>query len=133
MQQIHQPMKRLLMIAMMLCVTGLAAKAQTPVKQTIRITPDQVPMAVKQTYEKDFSALPEDGYWMVYTETTQEGRRTATKPIWYSYHKRSKSERIEDRFLPNGALESAKGIDRDKFNLSDSVSLDSDRKKVGTD
>ncbi len=117
----------------MLCVLGVTAQAQTPVKQSIRIKQEQVPMAVMQTYEKDFSALPEDGYWMVYTETTQEGRRTATKPIWYSYHKRSKSERIEVRFLPNGTLESAKGIDRDKYNLSDSVPSDGDKKKVGTD
>jgi hypothetical protein len=121
------------MMVMMLCVLGVVAQAQTPVRQTIRITPDQVPLAVKQTYDRDFNSLPEDGYWMVYTETTQEGKRTATKPLWYSYHKRSKSDRIEVRFLPNGAFESAKGIDRNKYNVSDSVSLDGDKRKVGTE
>ncbi len=118
---------------MMLCMLGVVAQAQTPVRQTIRITPDQVPLAVKQTYDRDFNSLPEDGYWAVYTETTQEGKRTATKPLWYSYHKRSKSDRIEVRFLPNGVLESAKGIDRNKYSVSDSVSLDGDKKKLGTE
>jgi hypothetical protein len=122
-------MKKIVITMMVCMLTGGVLFAQAPAKQSIRITPEQVPMAVRQSYEKDFGALPEDGYWMVYAETTPEGKRTATKPLWYSYNKRGKGERIELRFLPTGEISSAKGIDRSKYQVSDSISLD--KKKIG--
>ncbi|HEY9047264.1 MAG TPA: hypothetical protein VIN08_15270 [Ohtaekwangia sp.] len=121
-------MKKILVTGMMMCLLMIAI-AQAPVKQSIRITAEQVPLAVQQAYEKDFGALPEDGYWTVYTETKPDGARTAAKPLWYCYTKRSKSEKIELRFLPTGELTSAKGIDKTKYNLSDSIPIE--KKKIG--
>lgn len=105
-------MKKLrLVLTAMLLPLGLAL-AQTPVKESIRIPLDQVPAAVRQAFEKDFGVIPQDGYWSAYIEKTSGNRGTTAKPLWYSYSKRNRSEKIEVRFLPSGELTLAKGINK---------------------
>jgi hypothetical protein len=105
-------MKKLrLVLTVMLLPIGLAL-AQTPMKESIRIPLDQVPAAVRQAFEKDFGVIPQDGYWSAYIEKTSGNRGTTAKPLWYSYNKRNRSEKIEVRFLPSGELTLAKGVNK---------------------
>lgn len=101
--------KAILIVAIAVLSIG-SAMAQSPVKKTIKIPVEQVPMAVRTAYEKDFGSIPQDGYWMAYITTTLEGSRTVATPIWYSYNKRSKEVKAEVRFSPAGELISSKGV-----------------------
>jgi hypothetical protein len=102
-------MKKILMTFMMAGMFGVAL-SQAPVKQTIKLMVDQIPLVIRQAYEKDFGTLPTDG-WSAQVETTPDGNRTATKPLYYAYSKREGGKKVEIRFSPTGEVTSVKGVD----------------------
>jgi hypothetical protein len=67
-------------------VTGIvnAMNAQS-LKKTERINDDQVPVIIRAAFEKDFGKIPEEGYWTANFIVEQEGKRSAAKPLSYSY------------------------------------------------
>ncbi|HEY3405449.1 MAG TPA: hypothetical protein VGK59_18830 [Ohtaekwangia sp.] len=120
-------MKKIIVVIGMVMFAG-AAMAQSAVRQSVKIPVEQVPLAVRQAYEKDFGTLPQEGYWMAFVESTADGKRTATTPLWYSYNnKKSKSEKIEIKFTPKGELTSVKGVEAPTHNASEEGS----EKKTG--
>lgn len=119
-------MKKLMMAGLVCILTTGGLFAQ--VRQTVKIPVDQVPMSVRNTFEKDFSSnVPTDGYWSVEVETKRDRDRTAAKPLWYTYNKRNKKEKIEIRFSPQGELTSSTGVDKGSNTVSDSP----EKKKIG--
>ena len=113
-------MKKIIVVVAMLLMTGVAGAQSGAVRQSVKILADQVPVAVRQAFEKDFGTVPQDGYWLAFIESSADGNRTANKALWYSYNsKKSKSEKIEIRFTPGGELTSVKGVDRPNPNASD--------------
>lgn len=121
-------MKKIIVVMGMVLLAG-SATAQHAVRQSVKIPVEQVPLSVRQAYEKDFGTLPQEGYWMAFVESSADGKRTATTPLWYSYNnKKSKSEKIEIRFSPKGELTSVKGVDKPNHNASEEGNTD---KKTG--
>jgi len=115
-------MKKIFVVVVVMLMAGAALAQSGAVRQSVKILADQVPVAVRQAFEKDFGAVPQDGYWMAFIESSADGKRTATKPLWYSYNsKKSKSEKIEIRFTPAGELTAVKGVDHPNHNASDQI------------
>ena len=88
-----------------LCVVGQA------LRKTEKIDQSQVPMAIQLAFENDFGTIPKDGYWTANFIVERENRRSVAKPLSYTYHKKSKSEKIEIRYLATGELDFAKGVE----------------------
>jgi hypothetical protein len=76
--------------------------------ESTRVTPEQVPAAVLQAYEKEIGSLPEGGTWTVRIKRSTDKRTTT--PVWYKYTNRNAEEKIEVRFSPSGEIEEAKGV-----------------------
>jgi hypothetical protein len=81
-----------------------------PVKKAERIKEEEVPVAVRLAFENDFGKIPEDGYWIVHFNVTNEGGKTTAKPISYTFRKGSKGDKIEVRYSPEGNLDTSKGL-----------------------
>lgn len=94
---------KLLLVVVLLSVSSVMAQG---VRQVVKIPLTQVPLAVQQSFEKDFGAIPEDGYWEAFVVTAKDGTRTYARPVWYSYNKRTakRTEKVEVRFSPEGAV-----------------------------
>lgn len=83
-----------------------------PVKKAERIKEEEVPVAVRIAFENDFGKIPEDGFWIVHFNVTNEGGKTTAKPISYTFRKGNKGDKIEVRYSPEGKLESSKGLNK---------------------
>jgi hypothetical protein len=81
-----------------------------PVKKAERIKEEEVPVAVRLAFENDFGKIPEDGYWIVHFNVTNEGGKTTAKPISYTFRKGNKGDKIEVRYSPDGKLDTSKGL-----------------------
>jgi len=101
-------MKKLMLTLTFATMLGIAAMAQ--VKKTEKIQLDEVPVAVRLAFEKDFGKIPEDGSWSVSYTMVTEGNRTSARPIWYQYSKGKGSDKVEVRYTPEAKLESSKGL-----------------------
>ena len=117
-------MKRIFMTIVMAGICS-AVFPQAPVKQNIKLLVDQIPLLVRQAYEKDFGVLPTEG-WSAQVETTPDGNRTATKPLYYAYSKKEGGKKVEIRFTPTGEVTSVKGIDNPIHQTNDRDSATSD-------
>jgi hypothetical protein len=69
-------------------------------------------VVVRLAFENDFGNIPEGGYWSVNFVTIRQGSKTIAQPKWYSYLKRTKSEKIEARYSPEGELQFVKGLEK---------------------
>ena len=78
--------------------------AQSIIEKNKKISKDEVPAAVKQTFLKDHSDLEDKGYWQVfYTEKTENGKTVFT-PEYYTFTgKKTEKSRVDDSTA--GALE----------------------------
>ena len=117
-------MKKIIVAFGMLLLATFSFGQTKPVKQSVKIPVDQVPLSVRQSLEKDFGTLSDDGYWVAFVESSADGKRTATKPLWYSYNNKKGSEKVEIRFLPNGEISSVRGVEKPNHNASDQKSSD---------
>jgi hypothetical protein len=102
-------MKKLLIVALLLMTQAGLVQAQES-QESVSIKSEQVPLIVKQAYEKDYGTLPETGHWSVQVNRTMQGNRTSITPLWYSFKKRDKKEKIEVRISPEGVITETKGI-----------------------
>lgn len=87
-------------------------------RKTERIEADQVPVAIQQSLKVDFGSIPPDGYWTATFIIEQTGSRAAAKPLFYTYHKKDSSQKIEVRYTADGKLDSVKGLDKQKSDNS---------------
>jgi hypothetical protein len=90
-------------------ITSLTAQA---LKKTEKIAGEQVPVAIRAAFEKDFGKIPEEGYWTANFIVENEGRRSMAKPLSYTYHKKNKSEKIEVRYTADAKLDYVKGLEK---------------------
>jgi hypothetical protein len=101
-------MKKII-IAALLVISAQFSFAQQ-ITESVQVTSEQVPVAVRQAYEKEIGSIPEDGTWTVRVKrSTALGKASAT-PVWYKYTNRKDKEKIEVRFSPEGEIEEAKGV-----------------------
>jgi len=103
-------MKKIL-FAFALVLTSVSISLAQHVK-TASLKEDEVPVAVRNSFKKDFGEIPDKGLWMVSYSVSTEGNRTAAKPVAYTFIKRNKPQKIEVRYTPEGKLESVKGIEK---------------------
>jgi hypothetical protein len=78
--------------------------------ESLKITLDQVPAAVKKSYEKEFGEIPQEGKWTVRVTRTNENGRAVTNPVSYSYTNKVNKEKTEVRFSPEGEVLNSKGL-----------------------
>lgn len=83
-------------------------------RQTKRIEDNQVPVAVQVAFEEDFGQVPSDGYWTSSFTVENDGFKSIAKPLSYTFRKKSKNEKIEVVYTPEGKLEYAKGLEKSK-------------------
>jgi hypothetical protein len=102
-------MKKIFFAFALLMLSVVAAMSQE-LKKTSTITEQEVPVAVRNAFDKEFGKVPAEGKWSVTFSLRNEGARTVASPLWYTYFKKDKKEKIEVRYTPEGKLESSKGI-----------------------
>ncbi len=108
-------MKTSFLIIVMLAIAATSSAAQS-LRKTEKISPDQVPASIRGAFENDFGKIPDDGYWAATFTVEREGARSTAKPLYYSFHKRNKSEKIEVRYTADGKLDFAKGLEKKSGN-----------------
>lgn len=97
----------------LLCLTVQAVIAQNvPVKKTATITENEVPAAVRSSFEKDFGIVPAGGIWAVHFSTTQQEGKAVATPLWYTFSKREEGGKLEVKYFPTGKLKSYKGLEK---------------------
>jgi hypothetical protein len=83
-----------------------------PVKKVERIKEEEVPVAVRIAFENDFGKIPENGTWTVNFTVANEGGKSIAKPVYYTFKKGSKADKIEVRYSPEGKLDSVHGLQK---------------------
>lgn len=93
---------------------GLAAisVAGQALRKTERIDQNQVPVAIRLAFENEFGKIPVDGYWTASFIVEKDNSRSVAKPLSYTYHKKTKSEKIEIRYTAAGELDYATGLEK---------------------
>jgi hypothetical protein len=91
---------------------GLAIAANAPLRETIKVPIEQVPVSVRNAFEKDFGTAPDGGYWTALVEKEASNGRTIVTPINYSFVKKVKGNKIEVKYTPTGTLESFSGLEK---------------------
>jgi hypothetical protein len=102
-------MKKMILIVLFAAVAGVgSAFAQSVNERSKRITKDEVPAAVKQSFLKDYSDIEDKGYWRVYyTEKTENGKTVFT-PERYTFNGKKDGEKVELTYNTEGILETPK-------------------------
>jgi hypothetical protein len=104
-------MKKSAWFLVSMCLLSVVAFGQSMAnKKKAKIDENEVPVAVRSSFERDFGQTPKDGAWFVYFSTTQKEGRMVASPIWYTFTSNSAADKIEVRYLPDGKLKSAHGI-----------------------
>jgi hypothetical protein len=103
-------MKKILFAFVFVLAAASLALAQHVKTSTLK--EDEVPVAVRISFKKDFGEIPAKGLWMVSYSVHEDGGRTAATPVAYTFIKRNKPQKIEVRYTPEGKLESVKGIEK---------------------
>jgi hypothetical protein len=94
-----------------LLITSNVLTAQG-LKKTEKINDDQVPLIIREAFEKDFGPIPDGGYWMSTFTVEQQGPRSVAKPLSFTFHKKNESEKIEVKYAANGKLAAFQGLER---------------------
>lgn len=84
--------------------------AQIPVQQTVDVKLEQIPLSVKNAFEKDFDQQLTDGSWKVHLTRTNQAGKTVTEAEWYSFSTGNKKDKKEARYSPSGVLILNKGM-----------------------
>ena len=96
------------LFAVMVC--GISAFAQSANEKSKKVTKEEVPVAVIQAFEKDFSKLEDKGSWKVYfTEKSEDGKTVFTAER-YIFSGKENGEKISLTYSPTGTLENSKGV-----------------------
>lgn len=102
-------MKKIFFVFALVLVSAATLMAQG-LKKTTTIQEQEVPVAVRKAFDKEFGKVPAEGNWSVTFSLQNEGAKTVATPLWYTYFKKDKKEKIEVRYTPEGKLESSKGL-----------------------
>jgi hypothetical protein len=102
------------MLLLILVASLFGTTVAQSLRQTKRIEDNQVPVAVQLAFEEDFGQIPSGGYWTSSFTIENDGFKSIAKPLSYAFHKKSKNEKIEVVYTPDGKLESAKGLEKTK-------------------
>lgn len=104
-------MKRSVIIALFAVIAcGGTAFAQNAFEKSKKLSKEEVPVAVLQAFEKDFSNLQDKGFWtLYYIEKTAEGKTIFT-PERYTFTGKNNGEKVILTYSANGTLESSKGV-----------------------
>ena len=87
-----------------------SAGAQNISEKSKKLTKDEVPVAVMQAFQKDFSTLEDKGTWKAhYTEQTENGKTIFTAE-YYTFTGKNNGEKVLLTFSPEGALQNSKGV-----------------------
>lgn len=98
---------------------GLSATvAAQSLRKTEKIDDNQVPLEIQKAFENDFGKTPAGGYWTATFTVERDGVRSVAKPLAYTYHKKSRSEKIEVQYTADGKLDFAKGLEKTKDSSS---------------
>lgn len=101
-------MKKIIASALLIISAQLSFAQE--LSESVRMSPEQVPVVILQAYEKEIGTVPEGGTWTVRIKrSTIQGKATTT-PIWYTYTNRKNKEKIEVKFSPEGEIEHSKGV-----------------------
>jgi hypothetical protein len=103
-------MKKILVsLALIICSV---ASVLAQVEKTVVVKEDEVPVAVRIAFKKDFNLVSETGNWkLTYAMSSQDGKNIAT-PLVYSYAKKEDGKKIAIKYTPEGKLTSFKGVDK---------------------
>lgn len=104
-------MKKTSLLIIAFTFVSVVAFSQS-LRKTEKIKDDQVPVAILEAFQHDFGKIPDNGYWTANIEVSRDGARQIVKPLAYIFHKKASGEKIEVRYLPDGKLESAKGLEK---------------------
>ena len=115
--KLNYNMKRVFLIALFAAGVGvISAFAQNTFEKSKKLSKDEVPVAVMQTFQKDFSNLDDKGSWkLYYTERTENGKTVFT-PEYYTFTGKNNGEKVELKFSTSGALASSKGVTQGSTN-----------------
>ena len=92
----------------------ISAFAQNTFEKSKKLSKDEVPVAVMQSFQKDFGNLEDKGSWKLhYTEKTENGKTVFT-PERYIFFGKDNGEKISLSYSPSGTLESSTGADNAK-------------------
>lgn len=94
----------LLIISNLLTAQGL--------RKTEKINADQVPLIIREAFEKDFGSIPDGGYWMSTFTIEQLGIRSVAKPLSFTFYKKTKSDKVEIKYTADGKLAAFRGIEK---------------------
>jgi hypothetical protein len=101
-------MKKSILLSVILFSVTLAS-AQV-VSEKVKITTDQVPLSVKQAFEKAIGSIPDGGHWSARFNRSTTGSRVVAIPVSYTYTNRTSKEKIEVRFSPEGNILQSRGV-----------------------
>jgi hypothetical protein len=115
--KLNYNMKRVFLIALFAAGVGvISAFAQNTFEKSKKLSKDEVPVAVMQSFQKDFSNLEDKGSWKLhYTEKTENGKTVFT-PEYYTFTGKNNGEKVELKFSTTGALASSKGVTQGSTN-----------------
>jgi hypothetical protein len=102
-------MKKITIVAAVLMLSIQLCVAQE-VSESVSVTPEQVPVSIIQSYEKEIGSIPEGGTWTVRVKRSTIKGKATTTPVWYTYTNRQNKEKIEVKFSPAGEVTQAKGV-----------------------
>jgi hypothetical protein len=108
----NRTLMKKLSILVILCVATATAVFSQALRKTEKINADQVPVAILESFQNDFGKIPDNGYWTANIEIERDGARSVVKPLSYTFHKKSKDEKVEVRYSPDGKLEFVKGLEK---------------------
>ena len=101
-----------LVLVVMCFIAGTTFAQNVAVTKNADLKTEEVPAAVRSSFEKEFGSSLTDGSWKVFFSTSRQDGRTVANPLWYTYNKKESGNKIEIRYFPNGKLKSVKGIER---------------------
>jgi len=101
-------MKTRFVLTIAMAVFAYSAFAQK-IEMTKKLTRDEVPVTVVQSFQKDFTNLTENGNWkLIYLEDMKTRKLT---PEFYEYSYKKDGDKVEIYYKPDGTFDHTKGID----------------------
>jgi hypothetical protein len=106
-------MKKLIMIAVFAFVVSAGAVFAQGFEKNKKLTQEEVPAAVLQSFQKEYANLQDKGNWTLYFRETQQGGRSVFKPEHYVFSGKNNGGKISISYAPDGTLENTKGISKE--------------------
>lgn len=106
-------MKKVIMVALFAFTVSAGSVFAQSFEKNKKLNQDEVPVAVMQSFQKEFSSLQDKGTWkLIYTEKTR-GEKTVFTPEHYTFSGKNNGEKVTISYAPDGTLENTKGISKE--------------------